>query len=170
MKPAENYEVPRITANHVRVEVAGRSHVLRVQREGVMASLRMGAARAAQAMVDAINDAACEPDRLTALCEEAEGWRGYVILRCWADPAWLLDARTRYDAAEFGAVRGLAPSVAAGLACVDELMADGWTARDVAGVCGRLLAHAEQTLRDVPAEAEVVEAEGFSAARREVST
>lgn len=170
MKPAEIYEVPRITANHVRVEVAGRSHVLRVQREGVMASLRMGAARAAQAMVDAINDAACEPDRLTALCEEAEGWRGYVILRCWADPAWTLDARVRYDAAEFGSVRGLAPSVAAGLACVDELMAEGWTARDVAGVCGRLLAHAEQTLRDVPAEAEVAEAEGFSGRRREAST
>jgi hypothetical protein len=49
-------------------------------------------------------------------------------------------------------------------------MAEGWTARDVAGVCGRLLAHAEQTLRDVPAEAEVVEAEGFSGRRREAST
>ena len=170
MQPVEIFEVPRITANHVRVEVAGRSHVLRVQREGVMAALRMGAARAAQAMVDGINDAACEPDRLAALCEEAEGWRGYVIMRCWADPAWLLDTRTRYDAAEFGAARGLAPSVAAGLACVDELMEAGWTARDVAGVCGRLLAHAEQTLREVPSEAEVTEAEGFSGQKRGAST
>lgn len=170
MQPVEVYEVAKVTANHLRVEVAGRAHLLRVQREGVMASLRMGAARAAQAMVDAINDPACEPDRLTALCEEAEGWRGYVILRCWSDPAWLLDTRTRYDAAEFGAVRGLAPSVAAGLACVDELMEAGWTARDVAGVCGRLLAHAEQTLRDVPSEAEVTEAEGFSGPKRGAST
>ncbi len=170
MQPVEVYEVPRITANHVRVEVAGRSHVLRVQREGVMAALRMSVARSAAAMVEAVNDATTDHDALAQACTEAEGWRGYVILRCWADPAWTLDTVARYEAREFAEARGMAPAVAAGIACADELLDAGWTSRDVAMVAGRLLALAESTLREVPSEAEVTEAEGFSGRRKEAST
>jgi len=79
----------------------------------------------------------------------------YIVMRCWADPATELQARTLYDDLAFSAKGGRR---AAGRLAADELYDDGWPEPDIIEAGMALYREGLAVLQGLPAAMEVDEA------------
>lgn len=114
------------------MEAVAKYRALMVELEQLRATLADG-----EASEDDRTQAA---DRIDAIAEELEqvadqateastltaAARGWLILRCWADPEWVLQAREDFEAMAFRTVENGDIPAAAGAACFEELDADDW--------------------------------------------
>lgn len=130
--------------------------VLRLPRPSEIVAMVEPATEAAQAAKAAQddNDAGAFLDAQDALVRAS----GYIIMRCWADPVWELQARTLYDAMAFTRSPAGGRS-AAGRFAADELYDSGWPEADIIRVGMELYRRSVEVLQGMPSDVEVREAE-----------
>jgi len=151
---AERLPEPPDRHPYLRVDTpTAAGTVLRLPRPSEIVAMVEPATEAAQAAKAAQedNDAGAFLDAQDALVRAS----GYIIMRCWADPATEMQARALYDDLAFSSKGGRR---AAGRLAADELYDDGWPEDAIIETGMGLYRRALAVLQGLPPATEVAEA------------